>query len=101
MIEAEIHALQTALLQCLGDGVLPPLGTVQQQEAAPARSRNFARGRPVLQGQAIALIDETGREVWGETAFLLPGIVEQARELIQVAPFKARLHLHGYLLDMV
>ena len=55
----------------------------------------------MFQRQAIALIDETGREVRGETAFLLPGIVEQARELIQVAPFKARLHIYGYLLDMV
>src|SRR5579863_4057156 len=101
MVKAEIHPLESAFFQGGGHAVLCRLFAVYQKEATTTSASNFSTGSSPFQGERIAFIDEAGGEAGGETALLLPGIVEETGELVEVAAFQARLDIYGNLLDIV
>jgi len=100
-VKLEVHALQAPLFEGPSHSILCVHLTVQHQKASPARTRDLASCGTVFSRQLIALIDEARGETWSETAFLLPGVFEEVRELIQVAVFKTPLHIKRYWLDMM
>src|SRR5713226_10710677 len=100
MIEMEIHPFQSALFEGFGHSVVFFFRAIEQEKAAAAGSGNLARGRPMLERDAIVFIDDARREVRSKTALLLPGIIEQPRKFIQVAFFETSLHIERHLLDV-
>src|ERR1700730_3006073 len=95
----EVHTSQTLRFERPGHGILRLLMTIEQEEATAACARDLSTRSSLFQGEAIALIDEVARETGRQLPLLLPGIMQQARELIQISLFQASLHLNCHLFD--
>src|SRR5579871_2341535 len=81
-IETKVHALQAALFQRLGHSLLPLHLAIEQQETAAARAGDLPAARAVFQRQAVAFVDEVGREARREATLFLPGVMQQACKLV-------------------
>src|SRR5258708_10471506 len=100
-MDQEVMTFKPAPLTARGPRPLGRPRQISRQTPTPTSAGDLPRRCPVVQRQAVTLIDEACREPRSQAAFLLPGIIEQARELLQIPTLQARLHIDDHLLDMM
>src|SRR3954471_5309816 len=97
-LERELGGQDVHLAQRLGDAVLSVEPAVEEHVAAASGARHLPAQSAGLAGGVVGLVERRVADPRREMLLLLPGLVEEAPEVVELALEQRVLHLHGQLL---